>query len=87
MKKLQIKTADFINWMYNSGSDQEQESTALDLGYRIIEGLLDGGITIMPKEILDECNLDIIPLRIVVGHENSDDEVGEVFTDYEIELI
>jgi hypothetical protein len=87
MKTLKIKTADFINWYYNSGADQDQEQEALNLGYRIIEGLLDGGITIMPQEILDECNHDIIPLCIVVGYENSDEEIGEVFDDYEVELI
>jgi hypothetical protein len=87
MKTLKIKTSDFINWMYNSGADQDQEHEALNLGYRVIEGLLDGGITIMPQEILDECNHDIIPLNIVVGYEESDVEIGEVFDDYEVELI
>jgi hypothetical protein len=87
MKTLRIKTADFINWYYNSGADQDQEDMALNLGYRIIEGLLDGGITIMPQEILDECNQEIIPLNLVIGYENSDEEIGEVFDDYEVELI
>lgn len=87
MKTLRIKTADFINWYYNSGADQDQEDMALNLGYRIIEGLLDGGITIMPQEILDECNQEIIPLNLVIGYENSDKEIGEVFVDYEVELI
>jgi len=41
----------------------------------------------MPQEILDECNQDIIPLNIVVGYEESDVEIGEVFDDYEVELI
>jgi hypothetical protein len=41
----------------------------------------------MPQEILDECNQDIIPLSIVIGYENSDEEIGEVFDDYEVELI
>ena len=27
MKTLKIKTSDFIDWYFNSGSDQEQEST------------------------------------------------------------
>ena len=87
MQTLKIKPADFINWMYNSGADQDQAHEALNLGYRVIEGLLDGGITIMPQEILDECNQDIIPLCIVVGYEESDVEIGEVFDDYEVVLI
>ncbi len=87
MQTLKIKTADFINWMYNSGADQDQEQEALNLGYSIIESLLEGSVTITPKDILDECNHDIIPLNIVVGYEESDVEIGEVFDDYEVELI
>ena len=87
METLKIKSADFIEWMYNSGADQEQEQSALDLGYMVIERLLDGSVTITPKDILDECNHDIIPLCIVVGYEESDVEIGEVFDDYELVLI
>lgn len=87
METLKIKSVDFIEWMYNSGADQEQEQSALDLGYMVIERLLDGSVTITPKDILDECNHDIIPLCIVVGYEESDVEIGEVFDDYELVLI
>jgi hypothetical protein len=87
METLKIKSVDFIEWMYNSGADQEQEQSALDLGYMVIERLLDGSVTITPKDILDECNHDIIPLCIVVGYEESDVEIGEVFDDYELLLI
>jgi hypothetical protein len=87
METLKIKSADFIEWMYNSGADQEQEQSALDLGYMVIERLLDGSVTITPKDILDECNHDIIPLCIVVGYEESDVEIGEVFDEYEVVLI
>lgn len=87
METLKIKSVDFIEWMYNSGADQEQEQSALDLGYRLIENLLEGSVTITPKDILDECNHDIIPLCIVVGYEESDVEIGEVFDDYEVVLI
>ena len=87
METLKIKSVDFINWMYNSGADQEQEQSVLDLGYMVIESLLDGAVTITPKDILDECNHDIIPLCIVVGYEESDVEIGEVFDDYELVLI
>ena len=52
METLKIKSVDFIEWMYNSGADQEQEQSALDLGYMVIERLLDGSVTITPKDIL-----------------------------------
>ena len=58
----------------------------VDFGIRG-ERLLDGSVTITPKDILDECNHDIIPLCIVVGYEESDVEIGEVFDDYELVLI
>jgi hypothetical protein len=87
MRTLKIKTKNFLNWYYNCGSDQEQEETALNLGYRIIEGLFDGGISIVPEEILNECNHEIIPLMIIEGYNNSDKIVSDIFSDYEIVLI
>lgn len=87
MTTLKIKTNDFLDWYYNSGSDQEQEETALNLGRRVIEGLFDGGITIMPEEILNECNHEVIPLHLVEGYETFDEEIGDIFTDYEVVLI
>jgi len=89
MKTLKIKSKDFLNWYFFSCSDQEQRETALNLGYNIIIGLLDGGINIAPEDILNVCNTNIIPLKIVEGYENEDNgtEIKDIFTDYEVILI
>jgi len=89
MKKLKIKTQNFLNWYFKSGSDQEQDSIAQSLGESIIDVLLSGekNVTTIGQEFLDQCNIDIIPLNIVEGYENSEGEIGETFVDYEVELI
>ena len=87
MEVLKITEFDFINWYFNSGYDQEQEELATSLGHRIIDGLLDGAVTITPQDILDECNQDIIPLNIVENYDGNEQEIGEVFDEYRIELI
>ena len=89
MKKLKIKTQNFLNWYFKSGSDQEQDSIAQSLGESIIDVLLSGekNVTTTGQEFLDQCNTDIIPLDIVEGFENSRGEIGEKFLDYEVELI
>ena len=87
MKTLEIKTIDFINWYSNSGSDQEQKEIALSIGNRVINDLLYGSVTITPQELFDGCNTDIMPLNLVVGYENSDLEIEDAFTDYEVKLI
>jgi hypothetical protein len=94
-KNLRIKSEDFINWMFNTGADQEQESMALDLGRSVIERLLEGNVTITPQDILDECEPIVIPLNIVEGFEDDDtfDEIedaisdGRISEDFEIELV
>lgn len=87
MKTLEIKSSDFINWYFNSGSDQEQKEIAISLGKKAIKGLLNGKVTITPQEIFDVCNTDIIPLNLIKGYENSQDEIGDVFGGYPVKLI
>ena len=87
MKTLEIKTIDFIDWYFNSGSDQEQKDIIFSLGKKAVKGLLQGSITILPQDILDECNTDFIPLNLVVGYEKSDLDIGDVFGSYPIKLI
>jgi hypothetical protein len=95
MKKLKIKSEDFINWFFNTGADQDQEREALSLGISVIEGLLGGSVTITPQEILDQCEPVVIPLSIIKGFEDNDtfDEIddaiadGRISEDFEIELV
>ena len=94
-KNLRIKSEDFINWFFNTGADQDQEREALSLGISVIEQLLEGSVTITPKDILDQCEPVVIPLSIVEGFEDDDtfDEIddaiadGRISEDFEIELV
>lgn len=87
MKTLKIKSADFINWYFNSGSDQEQKEMIMSVGKVVSQGLLKGEVTITPQEIFDVCSTDIIPLNLVKGYENSKGEIGDVFDKFEVVLI
>lgn len=80
MITLEIKTKDFINWYFCSGSDQEQEELAKDLGNSVIDILLDEGTcTTSVKQFLDECNIDIIPMNIIQGYEDVDGCIEDNF--------
>jgi len=95
LKKIKIKSEDFINWFFNTGADQDQEREAFSLGRSVIGQLLEGSVTITPQNILDECEPVVIPLSIVEGFENDDtfDEIddaiadGRISEDFEIELV
>jgi len=96
MKVLKIKNADFINWYFNSGYDDEQESVLLELGRSIAHRLMDGNVTITLQDILDELiDKTIMPLNIVEGFEVVDSNMeiqdgiqyGRISEDFEIELV
>jgi hypothetical protein len=84
---LKIKVKNFIEWYFLSDSDQEQMQMARDLGEAIIQDLMNGSVTVTPQGILDECNQDIIPLRIVEGLEDEEGEISDKFDTYSVVLI
>jgi len=78
---LKIKKTNFIEWYFNSGSDQEQRSLVMEMGDRVIENLIaDGNYSITAQDIFDECNHEIIPVNLLVGegYEYSDQEIGDL---------
>lgn len=92
---LKIKSSDFINWFFNSGSDQDQKTQALGFGRSIAKRLLEGSVTITPQDILDGCEQSAIPLSIVQGYDDfwchleiqDGIEYGRIYDDFRIELI
>jgi hypothetical protein len=92
---LKIKTYNFINWFFYTGSDQDQEREIFNLGKNIVDQLLLGNVTITAKNILEQCETLVIPLNIIEGFENVDtfDEIedaiadGRISEDFEIELV
>ena len=93
MRNLKIKSADFINWFFHSGADQDQKQEAIDLGVKVIEGLVEGKVTITPQDILNQCEALVIPLYLVEGFEGVDLEIEEALeeglinTNFTIKLV
>ncbi len=83
---IRISIADFINWYFNTGADQEKEMMAKELGWQIIDELSYGSAVITPQGFLDQCNQDIIPLAICQGLHNQEGELGEVFPESKYNL-
>lgn len=94
-RTLRIKSSDFINWFFNSGSDQDQEKQFLTLGRYIANRLLEGSVIINPQYILNGCEQSIIPLSIVQGYDDSWSgleiqdgiDYGRIYDDFRIELV
>jgi hypothetical protein len=92
---LKIKTYNFINWFFYTGSDQDQEKQIFDLGQNIVEQLLEGKAIITAENILQQCETLVIPLNIIEGFENVDtfDEIedaiadGRISEEFKIKLI
>ena len=87
---ITIKKSKFIDYYFNTGSDQEQEASLLSLGELALDEMKDGkDATISIEGIWDGCNQDIIPARFFEEMtDDNDDEIGEYLTDYdEITLI
>lgn len=95
MRKLKIKSADFINWFFKSGADQDQKTGATDLGNYVIEQLLEGSLTITPQDILNRCEVTVIPIHLVEGFEGTDSTMeiedgiscGKISSDFKIKLV
>ena len=95
MKTLKIKTEEFIDWYFNSGSDQEQESTLKELGRSIAEQLTEGKVTITPQTLLDQCDYGMIRLNLIEGFRDADPELevydaystGDISKNFKIEFI
>lgn len=89
--KLKIKTQNFVEWYFNSGSDQEQEQIRQELG-NLVSGtlLLNERFSIAPRDLLDNVNTDLIPMHLVEGFKDADMgiEIGDLdLNNYEIQLV
>ena len=89
--KLKIKTQNFVEWYFNSGSDQEQDEIRQELG-NLVSGtlLLNERFSIAPRDLLDNVNTDIIPMHLVEGFKDTDMEIeiGDLnLNNYEIQLV
>lgn len=89
INKATIKKSNFINWMFNTGYDDEIESVKLSLAERVIEKLEEGkDATVTVQELWDECNKEIITCMYFEEYsDDNTDEIGEYENIVELELI
>lgn len=79
MATFTVKKQNFLEWYYNSDSDQEQEQNRISLGERVIEELMSSGkITITVEEIFEECELSCMPIHILEEFEFDYDDYIEI---------
>ena len=87
--KLTITKGNFLDFYFNYGQDSELKEIRLDLADDIIKILYDkDNATISVQSIFDQCNKDSIRgFYCEQLTDNIEQEIGDIFSNYEIELI
>jgi hypothetical protein len=87
--KLTIKKGNFLDFYFNYGQDSELKEIRFDLADDIIKILYDkDNATISVQSIFDQCNKDSIRgFYCEQLTDNIEQEIGDIFSNYEIELI
>lgn len=77
MKTYTITKQNFLEWYFNTGADDDQESMRTDLGDRVIERLLSGeDFFYSVEDAFNECEKSCIPIAYL--EEFDDRELLEV---------
>lgn len=91
MQRFTITTTNFLNWYFNTGADQEQESILESLGKRIKDELMEHGKSkVTAKDLFDECNPEWIPLNLTEEYNakfHTDRVLSELKDNWIIKLI
>ena len=87
--RLTITKGNFIEFYFNYGQDKELKELRLDLADDIIKILYDKDTaTISIQDIFNQCNKDSIRgFYCDEFTDNIEQEIGDIFSSYEIELI
>jgi hypothetical protein len=87
--KLTITKGNFLDFYFNYGQDSELKEIRFDLADDIIKILYDkDNATISVQSIFDQCNKDSIRgFYCEQLTDNIEQEIGDIFSNYEIELI
>lgn len=89
MRTLEITEDNFIDWYFDSGSDDEQKEIRDGLAEDIINQLrINSRATISLDDLLDNVSYEMIPMSIIKGYEHWAGEIGdhEEFDNEEIEI-
>lgn len=85
MATFTVSKINFLEWYYNCGSDQEQESMRNDLGDFAIEQLIaEGEVKITADDIFAECEITCMPCSFL--NEFPDDYEGEIGDEDSIDI-
>ncbi len=88
MKQYTITKESFINWMFNTGADQEQRQMRVDIGYKAVEKLLeDNSFTITVEDVWNSCDHCCIQVSYLEDCEEEDGELMDLDHEYEVKLI
>lgn len=90
MKTYKITKANFLEWYFNTGADDEQESMRTSLGNSLVEELFEKGTsTTTVENIFEESAKDSIPYKFLEGFDKDNwEEVGDIEEEpFEIVLI
>jgi len=64
MKTYTITQANFLEWYFNTGSDNDQKDTQTDLGKKAIDCLFSGkAFTFSVFDAFDDCEEGCIPIK------------------------
>jgi hypothetical protein len=87
--KLTITKGNFLDFYFNYGQDSELKEIRFDLADDIIKILYDkDSATISVQNIFNQCNKDSIRgFYCEQLTDNIEQEIGDIFSNYEIELI
>lgn len=82
MATYTLTKKNFLQWYYNSDSDQEQEEMRKDLGQHVIDHLLEyGECTVSIDEIFAECSIENMGIHFLNEFPNDDEtyiEIGDL---------
>jgi len=88
---LKIKKSSFVDWYFNTGSDQEQELCLNELGRQALEEMVEGNdATITIEAIWDACEKTMIQMMFFEGFEKKEHtSVNETYPDgaFDVEFV
>lgn len=91
METLHITKTNFLNWWFNTGSDQEQKENHLDLGKRAVEMLLSGeDFFYSVEDAFNECEISCIPIMYTEEYRKDgydELEIGDLEGVFDVVLI
>ncbi len=83
----QITEENFLKWMFDTGPDQDQRQSILNLGLAVLKDLKEKGHhRVTALDIFESCEHSVIPLSFIEGMDGRDGELGDLDHDYEVVL-